>query len=57
MNIDTIRAFFMWCSIINGAILILSSLIRIKKQSANMRFPLDIITIAHTGALRSVRSD
>ena len=27
MDINTIRAFFMWCTIINGAILALSSVI------------------------------
>ncbi len=27
MDIDTVRAFFMWCTIINGALLILSFLI------------------------------
>jgi hypothetical protein len=27
MDIDIIRAFFMWCTIINGGLLILSSLI------------------------------
>ena len=27
MDITTIRAFFMWCGVINGAILIFSSLI------------------------------
>ena len=27
MDIDTVRAFFMWCTIINGGLLILSSLI------------------------------
>ena len=27
MDINTIRMFFMWCSVINGAVLILSSLI------------------------------
>ena len=27
MDIDTVRAFFMWCTVINGAILTLSSLI------------------------------
>ena len=29
MNISTIRAFFMWCTVINGAILIFSSVILI----------------------------
>ena len=29
MDISTIRAFFMWCTVINGAILIFSSLILI----------------------------
>ncbi len=27
MDINTLRSFFMWCTIINGALLILSSLI------------------------------
>ena len=27
MDINTIRAFFMWCTIVNGGLLILSSLI------------------------------
>lgn len=27
MDITTVRAFFMWCTIMNGALLILSSLI------------------------------
>ena len=27
MDIDTLRAFFMWCTIINGALLMLSFLI------------------------------
>ncbi|MDD5556882.1 MAG: hypothetical protein PHN82_06490 [bacterium] len=27
MSIETARAFFMWCTILNGALLILSSLI------------------------------
>lgn len=27
MDIDTIRAFFMWCTILNGALLVLSFLI------------------------------
>jgi len=27
MDIDTVRAFFMWCTIINGALLIFSFLI------------------------------
>ena len=27
MDIDTVRAFFMWCTILNGALLVLSSVI------------------------------
>ena len=27
MDIDTLRAFFMWCTIINAALLVLSSII------------------------------
>ena len=27
MDIDTVRAFFMWCTILNGALLVVSSII------------------------------
>ncbi len=27
MDLDTVRAFFMWCTIVNGALLVLSFLI------------------------------